>query len=52
MITRYPLKKGDVLTFSREIKENKVTAKTATVQWARNIETNIYQIGLEFVPKA
>jgi hypothetical protein len=52
MITRYPLKEGHVLTFSREIRENKVTAKTATIQWVRNIETNIYQIGLEFVPKA
>jgi hypothetical protein len=49
MITDYPLKAGDILTFEDEIKINDFHAKAAVVRWAEKIEGNKYRAGLGFV---
>jgi len=47
MITDRPLKKGDFLFFEPEIKVNDSTAMVSTVTWAREIEKDIYRVGLK-----
>ena len=48
MITDYPLKVGDIVTFKHEIKVKKIVASSSIVRWAREIETDRYRVGLEF----
>ena len=51
MITDCPLKKGDFLFFEPEIKVNDSTAMVSTVTWAREIEKDIYRVGLKLYIK-
>jgi len=53
MITDHNLKKGDILFFEEEIKEeeikiNKIAPIAAIVRWAKEIEQNKYRAGLVF----
>jgi hypothetical protein len=53
VITDYALKKGDILFFEEEIKEeeikiNKIAPIAAIVRWAKQIEQNKYRAGLVF----
>jgi hypothetical protein len=47
MITDFPLKKGDVLFFEPEIKVNDSKTMVSTVTCAREIEKDIYRVGLK-----
>ncbi len=51
MITEYPLRAGDIVTFEdeEEIKSNDITAKIAIVRWSHNIEGNKYRVGMRFI---
>jgi len=49
MITEYPLKGGDIVTFEDEIKSSNITAKIAIVRWVQNIEGNKYRVGMRFI---
>ena len=49
MITDYPLKAGDILTFEDGVKSSNITAKIAIVRWTQNIEGKKYRVGLRFV---
>jgi len=47
MITDFPLKKGDILFFEPEIKVNDFKTMISTVTCAREIEKDIYRVGLK-----
>jgi len=47
MITDCSLKKGDILFFEPEIKVDDSTAIVSTVKWAREIERDVYRVGLK-----
>jgi hypothetical protein len=47
MITDFPLKKGDILFFEPEIKVNDSKTMVSTVTCAREIEKDIYRVGLK-----
>ncbi|MBM4128823.1 MAG: hypothetical protein FJ243_01745 [Nitrospira sp.] len=49
MVTGYPLKAGDILTFEEAIKVNDHSAKTAIVRWAEKLEGEQYRVGLSFI---
>ena len=47
MITDCLLKKGDILFFDPEIKVDDSTAMVSTVKWAREVEKDVYRVGLK-----
>ena len=49
MVTSYPLKTGDVVTFEASIKVNDHSAKTAIVRWAEKLGGEQYRVGLSFI---
>jgi len=49
MITFFPLMRGDVLVFEPQVKINDLLAKSSVVRWVREIESNQYRVGLEFI---
>jgi hypothetical protein len=51
MITDCPLKKGDILFFEPEINVNDSTAIVSAVKWAREIEKDIFRVGLRIYIK-
>lgn len=48
MVTDYPFKSGDILTFDEEILINSITVKTAIVKWSKS-EDESYRVGLGFI---
>jgi hypothetical protein len=48
MVTDYPFKAGDMLTFDEEILINSITVKTAIVKWSRS-EGDSYRVGVGFI---
>jgi c-di-GMP-binding flagellar brake protein YcgR len=48
MITPYPLKEGDILTFKDEIKVNNFIATSGVVKWVLRLADTTYRLGLEF----
>lgn len=48
MLTRFPLKRGDILFFDPEIKVYDIVAKSSVVRWTKEIDSK-YRVGLEFV---
>lgn len=48
MLTDYPIKTGDMLTFDEEIIIDSITVKTAIVKWSK-AEGEGYRVGLGFI---
>lgn len=48
MVTDYPFKAGDILTFDEEILINSITVKTAIAKWSKS-EDESYRVGLGFI---
>jgi hypothetical protein len=48
MVTDYPLKVGDMMTFDEEILIDSITVKTAIVKWSM-AEGEGYRVGLGFI---
>jgi hypothetical protein len=49
MITKYTLKKGDILYFEPEIRVNDSTESASIVRWVLEIEKYKYRVGTEFI---
>jgi len=49
MITYFPLIRGDVLVFEPKVKINNILPKSSVVRWVKEIESNRYRVGLEFI---
>jgi hypothetical protein len=48
ILTDYPLKVGDMMTFDEEIEIDGITVKTAIVKWSKQ-EGEQYRVGLGFI---